>query len=160
MKSQIELLSAYIRQSLPPRALNGYSCFADEIRLEPAFKDMGNGQLRTALIFSKAVLDWDDFPYTECPPSLVFSAVCLWFSDYAGDAAERYELDQPAVELEVIDTKTAILTIEVSLVEEIFIIPDEKGSLLVDGCRYRVADPVIHCVDGAAVVGLGDGGPV
>lgn len=159
-QSQIESLDAYIRQCLPEQVLNGFSCIVNKIKLEPAFKNVGNGQLRTALIYSTALLDWHNFPYRECPTALVYSAICIWISEQQNELFRNYDLEPPTVNFKIIDDKTATFSIEVNLIDEIFIIPDENGMIITGECRYRVADPIIHYIDSAVVSGLGAKAPV
>ncbi|TSG61066.1 phage tail protein, partial [Salmonella enterica subsp. enterica serovar Mbandaka] len=88
-QTQIQSLTAFFQENVPPRAMQSFDSVLDEMKFIPAAKDYGLGQYRQAVIRYDAVLSWARYPYRLCPPQLLMSLLAAWLDD-----ADRGLLDE------------------------------------------------------------------
>lgn len=141
--SQIESLTAYLEQNMPPRAMQFFNSEINDAHLMHAAKAMGLGQRRIGLFRYNALLSWDRFPYRECPPALVYALFFAWIEQYRNTFYDELELAEPTVDIEFDEEKTGSLAITIELADEITITPDDKGEIPIGDQRWRLETPEI-----------------
>ncbi len=84
-QTQLESLTAFFQQNVPPRAMQSFDSVLDEMKFIPAAKDYGLGQYRQAVIRYDAVISWQRFPYRLCPPQLLMSLLAACWMRLTGN---------------------------------------------------------------------------
>ncbi|WP_423732317.1 phage tail protein [Hafnia paralvei] len=158
--SQLESLTQFFKDNVPPRAMLGFRSEMDELQYIPAQKDLGLGQYRLAILRSTALLSWERFPYRLCDPRLLMALMTVWLNEADRSLFERNGIDDssPEWDVSVDDEETATVVLTVPMVEELCIVPDEKGAIPFDGQRWRLADPAIWTALTAQVFGADEQG--
>ncbi|WP_278399795.1 phage tail protein [Hafnia paralvei] len=158
--SQLESLTQFFKDNVPPRAMLGFSSEMDELQYIPAQKDLGLGQYRLAILRSTALLSWERFPYRLCDPRLLMALMTVWLNEADRSLFERNGIDDssPEWDVSVDDEETATVVLTVPMVEELCIVPDEKGAIPFDGQHWRLADPAIWTALTAQVFGADEQG--
>lgn len=143
--SQLESLTQFFKDNVPPRAMLAFSSEMDEMQYIPAQKDLGLGQYRLAILRSTALFSWERFPYRHCDPRLLMALMTAWLSETDRSLFAENGIDDssPEWDVSVDDQETATVVLTVPMVEELCIVPDEKGAIPFDGQRWRLADPEI-----------------
>ncbi|EAW0820891.1 phage tail protein, partial [Salmonella enterica subsp. enterica serovar Weltevreden] len=93
-QTQIQSLTAFFQENVPPRAMQSFDSVLDEMKFIPAAKDYGLGQYRQAVIRYDAVLSWSRFPYRLCPPQLLMSLLAAWLDDADRDLLDEVGLSE------------------------------------------------------------------
>lgn len=158
--SQLESLTQFFKDNVPPRAMLGFSSEMDELQYIPAQKDLGLGQYRLAILRSTALLSWERFPYRQCDPRLLMALMTVWLNEADRSLFERNGIDDssPEWDVSVDDEETATVVLTVPMVEELCIVPDEKGAIPFDGQRWRLAESAIWTALTAQVFGADEQG--
>ncbi|EQA0847638.1 phage tail protein [Citrobacter braakii] len=162
-QTQLESLTAFFRQNVPPRAMQSFDSVLDEMKFIPAAKDYGLGQYRQAVIRYDAVISWQRFPYRLCPPQLLMSLLAAWL-----DEADRELLDEvglteaePDWDVSVEDEETATIVLTVPMAEELVIREDENGVIPWQGKRWSLVNPEVWIAITANIYGVDEtGAPV
>ncbi|UJY48674.1 phage tail protein [Escherichia coli] len=103
----------------------GFDSWMSDIRLLPAEKDMGLGQIRMGIRQYNAVFDWQRWPWRQVDPDLLLCALLVWRDEQANDYYSQLELDAPDVNIEPTDDNIAEVTVSMPLADPIILIPDE-----------------------------------
>ncbi|EAN7652328.1 phage tail protein [Salmonella enterica] len=162
-QTQLESLTAFFQQNVPPRAMQSFDSVLDEMKFIPAAKDYGLGQYRQAVIRYDAVISWQRFPYRLCPPQLLMSLLAAWL-----DEADRELLDEvglteaePDWDVSVEDEETATIVLTVPMAEELVIREDENGAIPWQGKRWSLVNPEVWVAITANIYGVDEtGAPV
>ncbi len=151
--SQLDSLVAFITENVPPRVMKsaGFDNWMDNPKLIPSNKGLGLDQRRIGLLTYEGVISWDRFPYLKCDPQNVFALVLIWLGE--NSRQDNFTLDETAVDLELVDDETAILTITLGLADEVCLVLDEKGPIPMEGQRWRIGSPTIWTAESANVYG-------
>lgn len=162
-QTQIQSLTAFFQENVPPRAMQSFDSVLDEMKFIPAAKDYGLGQYRQAVIRYDAVLSWARFPYRLCPPQLLMSLLAAWLDDAGRDLLDEVGLSEaePDWDVSVEDEETATVVLTVPMVEELVIRQDENGAIPWRGERWSLADPEIWTALTASIFSVDEtGAPV
>ncbi|RQM39128.1 phage tail protein [Erwinia psidii] len=139
--SQIESLTGFLSEHMPPRAMQFFESAIEDARLIYAVKALGLGQRRVGVFRYNAALSWDRFPYRLCPPALVYALLFAWMDAYRNALYDALTLGEPTVDIEFDDEQTGSLSIVIELADEITITPDDGGEIPLSGHRWRLAQP-------------------
>lgn len=152
--SQLDNLTAFITEAVPPRVMQGFDSQMDEVTFIPAQRDTGLGQYRLSIIRYNAVLTWERFPYREYDPKILMTLFLVWLSQEDRAVFEEIGIDNelPDFDVEVIDSETAIVVVTLPMAEELNLVPDEKGPIPFDGQRWRLDAPEIWTAADADVM--------
>ncbi|AKH22529.1 hypothetical protein AT328_002249 [Escherichia coli] len=151
--SQFDSLYAYLRQVFDISVFDntGFDSWMSDIRLLPAEKDMGLGQIRMGIRQYNAVFDWQRWPWRQVDPDLLLCALLVWRDEQANDYYSQLELDAPDVNIEPTDDNIAEVTVSMPLADPIILIPDEAGFIMMGGIRYRLDKPEIWVAENITV---------
>lgn len=159
-QTQLENLTAFFQQNVPPRAMKAFNSVLDEMEFIPAARDLGLGQYRQAVIRYDAVLSWERFPYRLCPPQLLMALLAAWL-----DEADRELLDDigvteadPQWDVSVEDEETATVVLTVPMAEELVIKPDVNGAIPWRGERWSLVNAEIWTAITANIYGVDETG--
>jgi hypothetical protein len=159
--NQIESLTAFISQNLPDRAQFAFQSVIEDCEILRSAKARGKEQKRIGVMRYNAVLSWDRFPYRECSPGVVYALVLTWLSDHANDLRTEMELPDPTVDPEFDDETACILSVVVSVVDEIVIKPSDTGPIPSKGQRWDLVYPEIWtATDGRLYAAAESGAPL
>lgn len=153
--SQIDSLTDFFKQHMPPRAMQSFSSEIDGMKTLPAAKDYGLGQRRLSIIRYDAVLSWERYPFREYDPRTLMALLEAWLA-----GTERELLWQAGItdadpdwDIGVIDDKSAVVVVTLPMAEELVIVQDEHGVIPLEGMMWRLADPVIWTALDAQIYG-------
>ncbi|WP_312156320.1 phage tail protein [Lelliottia nimipressuralis] len=155
--TQLDSLYNYFIGCLPERLMKttGADAWMDNIQLVRTSKALGLGQQLIGERRYDGVLGWDRWPYRDYSPDLIFALVNAWLDEFGNERRHQLGLGDPEPYVEIVDNQTAIITISVPLVDQIPMVPDEKGLIRYFGKRYSLKEPVIHTAQEAWIYGMG-----
>ncbi|EFE63336.1 phage tail protein [Escherichia coli] len=162
-QTQLESLTAFFRQNVPPRAMQSFDSVMDEMECIPAAKDYGLDQYRQAVIRYDAVLSWERFPYRLCPPQLLMSLMLAWLDEADRELLEDIGITEadPQWDVTVESEETATVVLTVPMAEELVVKKDINGAIPWRGERWSLVDPEIWTALTATVYGVDEtGAPV
>lgn len=151
--SQFDSLYAYLRQVFDASVFDNtyFDSWMSDIRLLPAMKNIGLGQIIVGIRQYNAVFDWQRWPWRQIDPDLLLCALLAWIGEQANDLYSQLELDAPDINIEPTDDTIAEVTISMPLADPIILIPDENGPVIMDGIRYRLDKPEIWVAEDITV---------
>lgn len=157
--SLLDSLTGFVKGNMPKRAMEGFDSLMDEVRFEPAARDLGAGQYRLAIMKYTATLTWERFPYRLCDPQLVMALILAWYQTDGAEAMTLINVDYelPDIDVEIIDVETAIVVVTATLSESLDLVEDEAGQIPFDGKRWRLASPSTWVAENATLL-AGTGG--
>ncbi|NHB87183.1 phage tail protein [Photorhabdus tasmaniensis] len=141
--SQIESLTEFLIEHMPPRAMQQFSSAVDNASLIPAAKNLGLDQRRLGIFRYTAVLNWGDFPYRICPPARLYALVLIWIEQFSNELYEELDVAAPTVDIEFDEEFTSPLEITLELADSVDICLSEDGDILIDEKRYSLANPAL-----------------
>lgn len=155
--TQLDSLYRYVSECLPDRLMKttGADAWMDNIQLLRTSKSLGLGQQLIGERRYDGVLSWERWPYRKYSPDLIFALVNAWLDEHGNERRHQLGLGDPDPYVEIVDNQTAIITINVPLVDQITIVPDEGGPIRYRGKRFKLAEPVIYTAHEAWIFGMG-----
>lgn len=150
--TELDSLTAFISANLPPRAMQAFESTMEECELVRSAKGLGLGQKRIGVLRYNATLSWDNFPYRECDPGLVYALVLIWVAEHANQLSDVLNLPDPTVDPEFIDEHSCILQVVVPVADEIILKPSETGAIPSRGKDWELVYPEIWTAEEAAFV--------
>ncbi|MCW6024054.1 phage tail protein [Serratia marcescens] len=158
--SQLSELTDFVDNCLPARVKISAS-WMDNQKLIPAMKNIGKGQRRISITTYDGVLEWDKLPYRVFDPAILHALVAAWLEEGANELRSDLNLSEPDIEIEPYDEETALITITVPLVDEVFIVPDENGIIPLAGQKWSVVNATYDYAEEAVIFGAdATGAPV
>ncbi|HAF2130354.1 TPA: hypothetical protein G9F27_004642 [Salmonella enterica] len=151
--SQFDSLYAYLHQVFDASVFDNtyFDSWMDDIRLLPAVKNMGLGQIRMGIRQYNAVFDWQRWPWRQIDPDLLLCALLVWRDEQANDLYNQLELGAPDVYITTPEDNVAQVTINMPLADPINLIPDENGPIIMNGIRYRLDKPEVWVAEDITV---------
>ncbi|CAI1156553.1 P2 phage tail completion protein R (GpR) [Serratia entomophila] len=156
--SQIESLTTFFEQHMPPRAMQFFESAMQDATLVYSAKALGLGQRRLGVFRYNAALNWDRFPYRLCPPALVYALLFAWMEAHRNKLYDELALGEPTVDIEFDEEETGTLEILIELVDEITVTPDDGGEIPLSGKRWRLAYPETHTATKGYLYGAAENG--
>lgn len=155
--TQLDSLYSYMKENVPDRLMEttGADCWMDDIQLIRTSKSQGLGQQLIGERRYNGVLGWERWPYRQQNPDLIFALVNAWLDEFSNERRHRLSLGDPDVDLQIRDNETAIIIVTVPLVDQIAMVPNEKGPIPYFGKRYKLAEPVVYVAQEAWIYGMG-----
>ncbi|ENR4352124.1 phage tail protein [Salmonella enterica] len=141
--SQLESLTAFITENLPPDAMQMFSSSMEDCELVRNAKALGNNQRRIGVLTYTARLSWDDFPYRKYSPGLIYALVLAWVDEFANELRDELKLADPTVDPEFDDEGSCILDVIVPLVDPLVLREVEKGPIPFKGKKWDIVNPEI-----------------
>lgn len=150
--SQLESLTAFITDNLPPDAMQMFSSSMDDCELVRNAKGLGNGQRRIGVLTYSARLSWDNFPFRRYSPGLVYALVIAWMNEYANELRDELKLAEPTVDPEFDDEGSCILDVVVGLADPLIIREQEDGPIPYGGKRWEIVNPEIWVAEEIEII--------
>ncbi|MBH2951944.1 phage tail protein [Serratia marcescens] len=147
--TELESLTAFITANLPERAMQMFQSAMDDCEIIRNAKGLGLGQKRIGVLRYNATLSWDNFPYRECSPGLVYALVLTWLSEHANALNDELKLPDPTVDPEFDDEGSCILQVVVAVADEIILKPSDTGAVPSKGQRWDVVYPEVWTAEEA-----------
>lgn len=141
--SQLESLTAFITDNLPPEAMQMFSSSMDDCELVRSAKALGNNQTRIGVLTYSARLSWDNFPYRRYSPGLIYALVIAWANEHANELRDELKLAEPTVDPEFDDEGSCILDVVIGLADPLVIRQTEDGPIPYRGKRWDIVNPEI-----------------
>ena len=136
--TKLQQLTEFLLESLTPFVTaNSIDAWQERGSLILNGEDLGTGY-RVAKWKHNAVIALENFPHHQVNPYnlLAMLAAFLLDSEWPRD---EYGLTDPELDIDIISSDNATVIIEIELIEDIDLIPDENGPVLYNGNRYAVA---------------------
>ncbi|MCU2344547.1 MULTISPECIES: phage tail protein [Enterobacter cloacae complex] len=150
--SQLESLTAFITANLPPDAMQMFSSSMDDCELVRSAKALGNNQRRIGVLTYSARLSWDNFPFREYSPGLIYALVLAWVDEHANDLRDELKLPDPTVDPEFDDEGSCILDVVVGLADPVIIREVDDGPIPFRGKSWDIVNPEIWVAEEAEFV--------
>jgi len=141
--SQLESLTAFITENLPPDAMQMFSSSMDDCELVRSAKALGNNQTRIGVLTYSARLSWDNFPFRRYSPGLIYALVIAWMNEHANELRDELKLAEPTVDPEFDDEGSCILDVVIGLADPLVIRQTEDGPIPYKGKRWDIVNPEI-----------------
>lgn len=141
--SQLESLTAFITDNMPPEAMQMFSSSMDDCELVRSAKALGNEQIRIGVLTYSARLSWDNFPYRRYTPGLIYALVIAWANEHANELRGELKLAEPTVDPEFDDEGSCILDVVIGLADPLVIRQTEDGPIPYKGKRWDIVNPEI-----------------
>jgi len=162
--SQLESLTAFFRENVPARAQVRFDSVAEDMRVVPAARDLGEKQYQQGVIRYSGLLSWERFPYRLVSPQLLVSLLAAWMDDNESDVMDSIGITDadPEWDVTVEDEETATVVLSIPLAEALVIRQDDNGPIPWNGERWTLATPEIWTALSASVFSTADetGAPV
>lgn len=150
--NQLDSLTGYLKNALGERMMSDCEIVTDDTTVIIAEKNSGLGQRRVAVCTCNALFIWPAWPYREISPALLPALVCCWIADNQ-PLREQLALAAPVISRDPGDNhRSVVITLDVDLYGEIVICEDERGNIVRDGARYRLADETVWTAQEAEIV--------
>ncbi|MCL1050380.1 phage tail protein [Shewanella abyssi] len=146
-KTQLQQLTEFLLASLSPVIkANNIDAWQERGTLILSGEDKGAGGFEVAKWKHSAVIALEDFPHRKINPYNLLAMVAAYLldSDWPRDA---YDLADPDIDIDMESKDTTTVLIEVELLDDIELIPDDTGPVKFNGGRYRVSLVPLNIAD-------------
>ncbi|PKG57749.1 hypothetical protein CXF82_08130 [Shewanella sp. GutDb-MelDb] len=146
-KTQLQQLTEFLLASLKPVIkANDIDAWQERGTLILSGEDKGQEGYQVAKWKHSAVIALENFPHRKINPYNLFAMVSAYLidSDWPRD---EYGLEDPEIDIDVVSKDSATVLIEVQLMDDIDLIPDDNGPVQFNGGRYRVSLVPINIAD-------------
>lgn len=143
MSGQLESLTAYLMSTMPARIHGTFEAGSTGGTLVSTRKNLGNGRRRIGVARQGIELSWYAYPYREFPPATLYALVLAWIEGYANTLFDELDLPEPTFDV-VLGTEQqgrGDVTITLELADELLIVEDPRGDILLDGRRWSLSGP-------------------
>ena len=137
-KTQLQQLTEFLLASLSPIVkANNIDAWQERGTLILSGEDKGYGY-QVAKWKHSAVIALENFPHRKINPYILLALISAYLidSDWPRD---EYGLDDPEIDVDVTSKDNTTVLIEVQLMDDIELIPDDNGPVPFNGGRYRVS---------------------
>ncbi|MCK8124640.1 phage tail protein [Pseudoalteromonas sp. 2CM39R] len=97
-----------------------------------------------------AIIAIEKFPHKKVNPYNLFAMVCAFLID-SGWQRDEFGLDDPEIDIDLISDDNATVLIELELMDDIELIPDDSGPVQFNGGRYYVSLAPINVAENVDV---------
>ncbi|AYC17707.1 hypothetical protein DZA65_00801 [Dickeya dianthicola] len=158
--SKLDDLTTFVSTHLPPRVMQGFDSFMDEVSFIPARRDLGEDQYQLAVMKFDAVLSWERWPYRVCDPRNLCALLLVWQEgqDDVPYMDAGLDMELPTLDVDVRDQDSAIVVVSLQLAESLAIVADDNGIIPFDGRRWRLTSPEVWQATSGHLFGAGDDG--
>ena len=137
-KTQLQKVTEFLLTGMQPYVTaNSIDAWQEGGTLILSGEDLGTGY-RVAKWKHNAVIAIENFPHLKVAPYNLLALLAAFLLD-SGWPRDEHGLTDPTLEIDVISSDNATVIIEVELMDDIDLIPDDSGPVLFDGARYSVA---------------------
>ena len=138
-KTQLQQLTEFLLASLSPIVkANNIDAWQERGTLILSGEDKGIDGYQVAKWKHSAVIALENFPHRKINPYILLALISAYLidSDWPRD---EYGLDDPEIDVDVTSKDNTTVLIEVQLMDDIELIPDDNGPVPFNGGRYRVS---------------------
>ena len=138
-KTQLQQLTEFLLASLQPVIkANNIDAWQERGTLILSGEDKGVDGYQVAKWKHYAVIALENFPHRKINPYNLLAMVAAYLidSDWPRD---EYGLDDPEFDIDMVSKDNTTVLIEVQLMDDIELIPDDNGPVQFNGGRYRVS---------------------
>lgn len=113
----------------------------------PQMVPAGTVRIATGIVIYRqtytAVIAIERFPHKRHPVELLFAHISAWLIDNDGD---RFDDEDAKIttDVEIMDDNTADIEISIDFIEEVGMIEDALGTIMLSGKKYKLADIEIY----------------
>lgn len=146
-KTQLQTVTEFLLAGLTPYVTaNSIDAWQEGGSLIISGEDLGAGGYRVAKWKHNAIILIENFPHHQVAPYnlLAMLAAFLISSDWPRD---EYGLADPQLDIDIISRDNATVIIELELLDDIDLVPDDSGPVQFMGERYRVALAPVHIAE-------------
>tara|TARA_R110002050_G_scaffold57423_3_gene128941 strand:+ start:87448 stop:87894 length:447 start_codon:yes stop_codon:yes gene_type:complete len=136
---KLQAITAFIL-SLDLVAAENVETWVEKPKIVPRGKSMGNGAMVLYTQTYDAVIFIERYPHKRHPAELIFGHVCAWLMD---NDTDRKENAAPDTDVDIKDDETADIEITISFEEDVHVVLDPDGTIVLGGVSYRLADAEI-----------------
>lgn len=138
-KTQLQQLSEFLLSSLSPViTASNIDAWQEGGKLLLSGEDKGQGGYQVAKWRYTAVIALENFPHRKVNPYNLLGMIAAFLLD-ADWQRDEYGLQDPQLDIDIISNDNASIQIELELMDDIDLLPDEQGPVLFNGARYRVS---------------------
>ena len=138
-KTQLQQLTEFLLASLSPIVkANNIDAWQERGTLILSGEDRGQDGYHVAKWKHSAVIALEKFPHRRINPYNLLAMVSAYLIDSEWPR-DQYGLDDPEIDIDADSKDSTTVLIEVQLLDDIELIPDENGPVQFNGGRYRVA---------------------
>ena len=138
-KTQLQALCEFLLSSLTPVIKrNNIDAWQERGSLVLSGEDKGQESYQVAKWKHTAVIALENFPHRKINPYNVLAMVSAFLID-SGWPRDEYGLSDPEVDVDVVSKDNATVLIDVELLDDIDLIPNDNGPVLFNGQRYHVS---------------------
>lgn len=137
-KTQLQQLTEFLLSGMQPFVTaNSIDAWQDGGTLILSGEDLGMGY-QVAKWKHNAVILIENFPHHQVAPYNLLAMLAAFLLD-SGWPRDEYGLQDPTLDIDIISKDNATIVIEVQLMDDIDLIPDDAGPVRFNGNRYNVA---------------------
>lgn len=138
-KTQLQQLTEFLLASLSPIVkANNIDAWQERGTLILSGEDKGQGGYQVAKWKHSAVIALEKFPHRRINPYNLLAMVSAYLID-SNWPRDEYGLDDPEIDIDSDSKDSTTVLIEVQLLDDIELIPDDNGPVQFNGGRYRVS---------------------
>lgn len=138
-QTQLQQLTDFLKQSLSPIVkTNDLDAWQEGGTLILNGEDKGNDGYQVAKWKHNAVIALERFPHRRINPYNLLALLAAFLIDSNWNRDE-YGLDDPQLDIDIISKDHATVLIEVQLIDDIELLPDDNGPIQFNGQRFRVS---------------------
>ena len=137
--TQLQQLAEFLLSNLSPLVkANDIDAWQENGTLILSGEDKGNDGYQVAKWKHSAVIALERFPHRRVNPYNLLAMVAAFLID-SNWQRDEYGLDDPQLDIDVVSKDHATVLIELQLLDDIDLIPDETGPVPFNGKRFRVS---------------------
>jgi hypothetical protein len=137
--TQLQQLGEFLLSNLSPLVkANDIDAWQENGTLILSGEDKGNDGYQVAKWKHNAVIALERFPHRRVNPYNLLAMVAAFLID-SNWQRDEYGLEDPQLDIDVVSKDHATVLIELQLLDDIDLIPDETGPVPFNGNRFRVS---------------------
>lgn len=137
-KTQLQQVTEFLLASLTPFVkANNIDAWQEGGSLILNGQDLGLSSYQVAKWRHNAVIIIESFPHHQVAPYNLLAMLAAFLLD-SNWPRDDYGLSDPQLDIDVISKDNATVIIEIELIDDINLVPNEQGPVLFGGARYSV----------------------
>ena len=150
----LQAISGHIKKKLVTgktlTLADNFDSWMENAELVMAPKDMGLGYVICHMQYT-AVIYIERLTFKTLDPAIIFANVVGWLDDHDNNRAQ-FELADPQIAIDDVESQTADITIDIQFIEEISLVEDKDGPVDWQGKTWKVLPYVINTAQKTEVI--------
>lgn len=117
---------------------DGLETWVEDMQLKPRCKVVGESVLLHVLRY-RAAFAIENYPYKQHPVEQFNATLMTWLAEY--DDRSNLDNADPDISVDVWDDHVASLELTLTFEEEVYMTPDNSGSIEFKGVRWALLEP-------------------